>query len=317
MTEFWADRRVVVTGGAGFLGSRIVRRLRDVGTKEIIVPRKHSDDLRQWQHCQRTVQGADMVIHAAGNVGGIGLNRERPGELFYDNLIMGAQLMEAARQAGVKKFVTIGTVCSYPSETPVPFKEDYLWEGYPEPTNAPYGIAKKALLVQAQSYRQQYDFDSIYLLPVNLYGPEDNFDPRSSHVIPALIKKVLEAKDAGEDCISLWGTGIATREFLYVDDAARAIVLAAERYESGEPINIGTSEEISVRDLAILIMRLGNYRGEIRWDPTKPDGQLRRKLDTTRAEREIGFIASVPLSEGLKNAIDWYQMQRGGVVAVR
>jgi len=308
--NFWEGKRVVVTGGAGFLGSRIVSRLREVGAAEIRVPRKASDDLRQWAHCQRVAAGADVVIHAAGNVGGIGLNRERPGELFYDNLMMGVQLMEAARQAGVGKFVTVGTVCSYPSETPVPFKEDDLWNGYPEPTNAPYGLAKKSLLVQAQAYRQQYGFDSIFLLPVNLYGPGDNFDPRSSHVIPALIKKVFDAQEAGADTLPLWGSGIATREFLYVDDAARGIVMAAEAYESGEPMNLGTSEEISIRDLAVLIMRLCQFEGEIRWDPSKPDGQLRRKLDTTRARREIAFTAEIAFAEGLRRTIEWYRQQR-------
>lgn len=307
---FWADKRVLVTGGAGFLGAAVVRGLREAGAREITVPRRATDDLRVWENCRRVTAGQDVVIHAAGNVGGIGLNRERPGELFFDNLIMGAQMMEASRQAGVRKYVTIGTVCSYPGTAPVPQREETLWDGYPEPTNAPYGIAKKSLLVQGQAYRQQYDFGAVFLLPTNLYGPHDNFDPRTSHVIPAIIKKVIDAQEAGDAVISLWGSGVATREFLYVDDAARGIILAAERYESDEPMNLATSEEISIRDLAHLIMESCGFAGELRWEPDKPDGQLRRKLDTSRAEQAIGFKAHVSFAEGLRRTIDWYRTYR-------
>src|SRR6266542_3934233 len=250
-TSFWQDKRVLVTGGSGFLGSHVVQALqqRGVHTDQLSIPRRATDDLRVWEHCRRVVEGQDIVIHMAASVGGIGINREKPGEFFYDNLMMGVQLIEAARQAGVGKFVSIGTICAYPKFTPIPFHEENLWNGYPEETNAPYGLAKKMLLVQSQAYRQQYGFDSIFLLPVNLYGPGDNFDPRTSHVIPALIKKCLDATAAGAPEVVVWGTGSATREFLYVEDAAEAIVLAAERYEGMEPVNLGAGHEISIRDL--------------------------------------------------------------------
>jgi len=253
-----------------------------------------------------------MVIHLAGKVGGIGLNREKPGELFYDNIIMGVQLMEQARLAGVKKFVALGTICCYPKFTPVPFKEENLWDGYPEETNAPYGLAKKMLLVQSQAYRQQHGFNSIFLMPVNLYGPGDNFDPQSSHVIPALIKKVFDAREQGEDHIVVWGTGRATREFLYVEDAARGIVLAAERYNKSEPVNLGAGFEISIRELVELIRELSGFKGKIVWDTSKPDGQPRRSLDISRAREEFGFEAKVSLEEGLRRTIEWYREVRAG-----
>jgi len=303
-----ADKKILVTGGAGFVGARIVRKLveRGVPKEHIIIPRSKDADLRIWENCQKTVAGSDIIIHLAAKVGGIGLNREKPGELFYDNLMMGVQLMEAARQAGVEKFVAIGTVCAYPKYTPTPFKEDDLWLGYPEETNAPYGLAKKMLLVQAQAYRQQYGFNAIYLLPVNLYGPGDNFDPASSHVIPALIKKVADAKKANKPFIEVWGTGSASREFLYVDDAAEGIVLATERYDKSDPVNLGSGMEITIKDLIELICRLMDYSGEIRWDASKPDGQPRRNLDVSRAEKEFGFRAKVNFEEGLKKTIEWY-----------
>ena len=305
-------KQIVLTGGAGFLGSWVHRTLLDRGVPErqIFVPRSESLDLRQWENCEQAVDGRDVVIHLAGNVGGIGYNREHPGELFYDNLMMGVQLMEAARLAGVEKFVAIGTVCAYPKFTPVPFAESALWDGYPEETNAPYGLAKKMLLVQAQAYRQQYGFNAIYLLPVNLYGPEDNFDPSSSHVIPALIRRIAEAMDAGKDEVVVWGTGAASREFLYVEDAAEGIVRASECYNSAEPMNIGAGREITIRDLVTTISRLLGYKGRITWDATKPDGQPRRMLDTSRAERECGFRAKVTAEDGLRRTIEWYRSVR-------
>ena len=303
------QRNILLTGGSGFLGSWVRRTLvaRGVPERQIVIPRSESLDLRQWANCERAVDGHDVVIHLAGNVGGIGYNREHPGELFYDNLMMGAQLMEAARLAGVEKFVAIGTVCAYPKHTPVPFNEASLWDGYPEETNAPYGLAKKMLLVQAQAYRQQYGFNAIYLLPVNLFGPEDNFDPSSSHVIPALIRRIAQAMDAGEDEVVVWGTGSASREFLYVEDAAEGIVRATERYDSAEPMNIGAGREMTIRELVGTICRLLGYSGRIRWDATKPDGQPRRMLDTSRAERECGFRARVSTEEGLRRTIEWYR----------
>jgi len=302
----WKNKKVLVTGGAGFLGSRIVLKLKKRGAKKIIVPRSKKHDLKKLEVCRKIVKDVDIIIHAAGKVGGIGLNREKPGELFYDNLMMGVQLMEEARKAGVSKFVTIGTICSYPKFTPVPFKEDDIWMGYPEETNAPYGLAKKMLLVQAQAYKQQYDFNSIHLLEVNLYGPEDNFNPESSHVIPALIKKFIDAKKAGDKSVVVWGSGKVTREFLYVDDAAEGIILAAERYNKLDPINIGASFEISIKDLARLIKKLTGFKGKIIWDKSKPDGQPRRKLDTMRAEKEFGFKSKTSFEDGLKKTIDWY-----------
>jgi GDP-L-fucose synthase len=309
MTDFWQGRRVMVTGGAGFLGSAVVRRLQEVGATEIFVPRVEDYDLRKLADIDRALADGrpDLVIHLAAVVGGIGANRENPGRFFYDNAIMGIQLMEQSRLAGVAKFVAIGTVCAYPKFTPVPFREDDLWNGYPEETNAPYGLAKKMLLVQAQAYRDQYGFNAIYLLPVNLYGPGDSFDPASSHVIPALIKKCVDARERGDTFIEAWGTGAASREFLYVEDAARGIVLAAERYDGRDPVNLGVGSEITIRDLTELIARLTGFTGEIRWDPSKPDGQPRRALDTTRARERFGFIARTTFDDGLRRTIEWYE----------
>jgi GDP-L-fucose synthase len=305
------DKRIVVTGGAGFLGREVVNQLLAFGANpsHIFVPRSRDYDLRKFEQCQKVVNNQDIVIHLAAHVGGIGLNRAKPAELFYDNLIMGAQLIHAAYLAGVKKFVCIGTICSYPKFTPVPFEEDDLWNGYPEETNAPYGIAKKALLTQLQAYRQQYNFNGIYLLPVNLYGPNDNFDPQSSHVIPALIRKVAEAQAEGRDYIEVWGDGTPTREFIYSADAARGIVMATIHYNRPEPINIGTGYEISIKDLVDLICQLMGYTGRIVWQTDQPNGQPRRCLDTRRAKRLLGFIARTPLKEGLKQTIDWYRSQ--------
>ena len=310
---FWEGKKVLVTGGAGFLGSMVVENLKTVGVAEddIIIPRRRETDLRVWENCVKVVEDIDLVIHLAAKVGGIGYNQKNPGSLFYDNAIMGIQLMEAARKAGVGKFVAVGTICAYPKFTPVPFKESDLWYGYPEETNAPYGLAKKMLLVQSQAYRQQYDFNSIYLLPVNLYGPGDNFDPASSHVIPALIKKFIDAIRSGSDAVEVWGTGSASREFLYVEDAARGIVLAAERYDKPEPVNLGAGFEISIRDLVDLIAELTGYDGEIVWDTTKPDGQPRRCLDVSRARDEFGFEAKTKFREGLKETIEWYRNNFG------
>ena len=309
MTEFWAGRRVTVTGGGGFLGSAVVRRLEVLGATEIFVPRSRDYDLRTRDGIGRALAEGhpDLVIHLAAVVGGIGANRENPGRFFYENAIMGIELMEQSRLAGVGKFVQIGTVCSYPKFTPVPFQEEELWSGYPEETNAPYGLAKKMLLVQGQAYRQQYGFDVIHLIPVNLYGPGDNFNPSSSHVIPALIKKCVEAREAGEDHIEVWGTGSASREFLYVEDAADGIVLAAEHYDAAEPVNLGVGSEITIRDLVGLIVRLTRFSGEIRWDPSKPDGQPRRALDTSRARERFGFVATTAFEDGLARTIEWYE----------
>jgi GDP-L-fucose synthase len=303
------DKKILVTGGAGFLGRQVVNQLLMAGAKpeNITVPRSRDYDLRSLDACQKAVQHQDIVIHLAAHVGGIGLNREKPAELFYDNLMMGTQLIHAAYQAGVQKFTCVGTICAYPKFTPVPFKEDDLWNGYPEETNAPYGIAKKALLVQLQAYRQQYGFNGIYLLPVNLYGPEDNFDPRSSHVIPALIRKVYEAQQKGELKIPVWGDGSPTREFLYSTDAARGIVMGTQAYNDPEPVNLGTGEEISIRNLVQLICDLMKFEGEIVWETDKPNGQPRRCLDIERAEQAFGFTAEVGFKEGLKNTIDWYR----------
>ncbi len=305
-------KKILVTGGSGFLGSFVVEKLisRGAPRENIFVPRSEEFNLVKWENCEKVVRGQNLVIHLAALVGGIGANREHPGKFFYDNLTMGVQLMEAARLSGVEKFVAIGTICAYPKFTPVPFKEENLWDGYPEETNAPYGLAKKMLLVQAQAYRQEYDFNAVYLLPVNLYGPRDNFDPKSSHVIPALIKKVADAKNEGQDYIEAWGTGKATREFLYVEDAALGIVLCAEKYDKPDPINLGAGMEISIKNLLELICRLMNFRGEIRWDTSKPDGQPRRMLDTSRAEKEFGFKAKTDFETGLKKTIDWYLENR-------
>ena len=304
-----SEKTILVTGGAGFLGRQVVEQLCMAGAQKekITVPRSRDYDLRSMEACQQVVQQQNIVIHLAAHVGGIGLNREKPAELFYDNLMMGAQLIHAAYQAGVQKFVCIGTICAYPKFTPVPFKEDDLWNGYPEETNAPYGVAKKALLVQLQAYRQQYGFNGIYLLPVNLYGPEDNFDPRSSHVIPALIRKVHEAQQKGETKISVWGDGSPTREFLYSTDAARGIVMGTQYYNDPEPVNLGTGEEISIRNLIELICDLMKFEGEIVWETDKPNGQPRRCLDIERAEQAFGFTSDVGFKEGLLNTIDWYR----------
>lgn len=310
--SFWDNKKILVTGGAGFLGSFIVEKLmeRGIPRQNIIIPRSSEADLCKWENCRKVVEGVDIAIHLAGKVGGIGFNRGNPGILFYDNAIMGIQMMEAARQSGVEKFICLGTVCAYPKFTPVPFKEDNLWDGYPEETNAPYGIAKKMLLVQAQAYRQQYGFNAIYLLPVNLYGPRDNFDPKSSHVIPALIKKMVDAIGENRDEVVIWGTGNASREFLYVEDCAEGILLAAERYNKPEPVNLGVGKEIKIKDLVELIVELSGFKGRITWDTTKPDGQPRRCLDTTRAEREFGFKATTDFREGLKKTIEWYRKNR-------
>ena len=307
--NYWADKKVIVTGGAGFLGQVVVRELKERGCTEIMVPLVEEYDLREKADIIRLLEkaSADVLIHLAAVVGGIGANRENPGKFFYDNIIMGVQLMEQARLSGVKKYTAVGTICAYPKFTPVPFKEDDLWNGYPEETNAPYGLAKKMLLVQSQAYRQQYGFNSIYLLPVNLYGPADNFSPDSSHVIPALIKKCIDAKLAGEKFITVWGTGKATREFLYVDDAARGIVMATEKYDKPEPVNLGTDHEISIKDLLEFIVELTGFKGTVVWDASKPDGQPRRRLDVTRAYQEFGFKAQVSFRDGLKKTIQWYQ----------
>ena len=301
--------RVVVTGGGGFLGTQVVSWLRGHGARDIVVPRKRELDLVDRKACRQAVQGADTVIHLAAKVGGIGFNRENPGELFFDNLMMGAQLMEEARLQGVKKFVAVGTVCAYPKFTPVPFHEEDLWNGYPEETNAPYGLAKKMLLVQAQAYRQQYGFNAIYLLPVNLYGPGDNFDPKSSHVIPALIRKIFAAKHRNDDVVEVWGDGSASREFLYVDDAAEAIGLATERYDGAEPVNIGAGREITIKELVHTIGDLIGFQGHVQWDTTKPNGQPRRSLDVSRAEGAFGFRSRTEFHDGLRRTIDWWAAQ--------
>ncbi len=307
--EFWCKKRVVVTGGAGFLGHHVVDELRRRGCHEITVPRSKEYDLREKEAILRLYDHArpEIVIHLAAVVGGIGANRKHPGSFFYDNAVMGIQLMEHARRSKISKFVCVGTICAYPKFTPVPFREEDLWTGYPEETNAPYGLAKKMLLVQSQAYRQEFGFNSIYLLPVNLYGPGDNFDYESSHVIPALIRKFVEARTNQEKNIIAWGTGSASREFLYVEDAAQAILLAAEKYDKPDPVNLGSGEEITIRDLAYLIRDLTGFRGEITWNTNEPDGQPRRLLDTSRAQREFGFRAHTSLRDGLKKTIDWYE----------
>lgn len=309
---FWEDKKALVTGGAGFLGSFIVEKLKEKGAGEgdIRIPRSKDTDLRRLENCVKAVEGIDIVIHLAAKVGGIGYNQKHPATLFYDNAIMGIQLIETARQASVEKFVAIGTVCAYPKFTPVPFKEEDLWNGYPEETNAPYGLAKKMMLVQSQAYRQQYGFNSIFLLPVNLYGPRDNFNLETSHVIPALIRKFTDAVESNTREVKVWGTGNVSREFLYVEDAARAIILATEKYNKPEPVNIGAGFEIKIKDLVDLIAELTGFDGEIKWDTTKPDGQPRRCLDVSKAKEGFGFKAKVDFIEGLRKTVDWYKEQR-------
>jgi GDP-L-fucose synthase len=307
-------KKIVVTGGAGFLGSAVMEKLRARGcpASSLVAVRKadfdlvHEDDVRRMYEAHHP----DVLIHLAAVVGGIGANRENPGSFYYQNLVMGAMLMEHARQAGVEKFVALGTICAYPKFTPVPFREEDLWSGYPEETNAPYGLAKKVLLVQSQAYRQQYGFNSIYLLPVNLYGPRDNFDPRSSHVIPALVRKCVEAVERGDQVVEIWGTGRATREFLYVDDAAEGILLATEHYDGAEPVNLGAGFEITIRDLAELIARLTGFTGRLAWNTNQPDGQPRRCLETSRAATFFGFKSSTPFEEGLRRTVEWYRSTR-------
>jgi len=314
---FWCDKRVLVTGGAGFLGSHVVERLRMAGCERIFVPRSMDYDLREREDIQRVIRDAepDIIIHLAARVGGIGANRTHPAEFFYDNLMMGVQLMEQGRLFGIEKFVAVGTVCSYPKFTPVPFHEEDFWNGYPEESNAPYGLAKKMLLVQSQAYRQQYGFNAIYLIPVNLYGPGDHFDLETSHVIPALIRKCLEAKAQPltpnfKPSLVVWGTGKATREFVSVEDAAEGILLATERYNRGEPVNLGSGFEITIKELVHLIARLTEFEGKIVWDPTKPDGQPQRRLDTSKAEQLFGFRAKTLFEEGLRRSISWYKKEQ-------
>ncbi|MCO6456518.1 MAG: GDP-L-fucose synthase [Pirellulaceae bacterium] len=311
--SFIAGRRIVVTGGAGFLGREVCRQLALHGPASLVVPRSANCDLRDRSAIARLLsqERPQTIIHLAAVVGGIGANRRNPGRYFYDNAIMGLELMEQARRFGVEKLVNVGSICAYPKFTPVPFREDDLWNGYPEETNAPYGLAKKMLLVQAQAYRQQYGFNAITLLPVNLYGPGDNFDTATSHVIPALIRKFLEARETGQPAVEVWGSGRASREFLFVRDAARGIVLATEHYNDAPPVNIGSGHEITIRELAELLRSLCGYAGQLRWDATQPDGQPRRCLDTSRAEREFGFRAEMPLREGLSETIEWYCRARG------
>ncbi|PTD94214.1 GDP-fucose synthetase [archaeon SCG-AAA382B04] len=308
----WSEKEILLTGGAGFLGSFVLEELlsRGASRERIEIPRLSSCDLRRKENCGKVVKDKDIVIHLAANVGGIGYNKRHPGDLFYDNIMMSTHLMEEARKEGVEKYTALGTVCAYPKNTPVPFKEENLWDGYPEETNAPYGLAKKMQLVQSKAYRKQYDFNSIFLIPVNLYGPRDNFDPEKSHVIPAIIKKGYEARKNDRDEITAWGTGEPTREFLYVEDAAKGIVDATEKYDKSEPVNLGSGEEISIRELVNLICNLMDFDGNIRWETSKPDGQPRRKLDVSKAKKEFGFETKTKLEEGIKETIDWYVEKR-------
>ncbi|MBA5866050.1 MAG: NAD-dependent epimerase/dehydratase family protein [Nitrospira sp. CR1.3] len=312
MTSFWSNTRVVVTGGAGFLGSFVVEQLRAQGCSSIVVPRSSEYDLVQMSAVQQLYADAkpDIVIHLAARVGGIGANQANPGRFFYDNLMMGTQLIEIGRQRGLRKFVALGTICAYPKFAPIPFREDDIWNGYPEETNAPYGLAKKMMLVQSQAYQQQYGFNSIVLFPVNLYGPRDNFDLQTSHVIPALIRKCMEAKEAGKNTFTLWGDGSPSREFLYVEDAAEGILQAAESYDGNLPVNLGTGEEVTIRNLADMIAAEVGFSGQIDWDTTKPNGQPRRCLDVSRAKQLFGFQARHNLREGLKKTIGWFQAHR-------
>jgi GDP-L-fucose synthase len=312
MPDFWKDKRVTVTGGAGFLGSFILEKLAERGAKDVFIPHIEDYDLTRQEDIDRMLEDADpdVIIHLAALAGGIGANRARPAEFFYKNLMMGVPLMHKAWERGIEKFVAIGTICAYPKFTPIPFKEENLWDGYPEETNAPYGLAKKMLLVQAQAYRDQYGFNAIYLLPVNLYGPRDNFNLETSHVIPALIRKCVEAQERGDDKIVAWGTGAPTREFLYAGDAAEGILLAAEKYEGSEPVNLGSGMEISIKDLTELIVKLTGFEGEIVWDASKPDGQPRRGLDVQRAKEYFGFEAQMSFEQGLKNTIEWFKFNR-------
>ena len=315
--DFWKDRRVCVTGGAGFLGSYVVENLRQKDAKDIFIPKIEDFDLVQNESVQRLLAEAnpDIIIHLAANVGGIGANRARPAEFFYDNLMMGAQLIHESWKSGVEKIVTIGTVCAYPKFTPVPFREETLWDGYPEETNAPYGLAKKMMLVQSQAYRDQYGYNSIFLIPVNLYGPRDNFNLETSHVIPALIRKCVNAQVKNAPNIDVWGDGSPTREFLYVEDAAEGILSAAEHYSSSDPINLGSGREISINDLAELITELTGYQGELKWDTSKPNGQPRRALNTDKAEEQFGFKAKTPFREGLQKTVQWYLENREEILA--
>lgn len=304
--NFWTGKKVVITGGDGFLGKHLTAKIRAKNPKSIFIPEFPKYDLRKYEDCLKVAGKGDVIIHLAANVGGIGYNRKFPGTLFDDNILMGTYMMMAARTLKVKKYVALGTICAYPKFTPVPFKEDDLWMGYPEETNAPYGLAKKMQLVQAQAYRQQHGFNAIFLLPVNLYGPGDNFNPESSHVIPALIRRFTEAVRENEKEVVVWGTGKASREFLYVDDAAEGIMLATERYNKPDPVNLGAGFEIKIKDLVLLVKKLTGYKGKTVWDKTKPDGQPRRMLDVRRAKREFGFKAEMPFEKGLKNTIDWF-----------
>jgi GDP-L-fucose synthase len=311
--KFWDDKKVLVTGGHGFLGGHLVKKLEGLGAK-VAAPRHADYDLVDRDQVIKMYKDnpSELVIHLAAVVGGIGINKAHPGKFFYENLMMGVQLMEYARQLNIPKFVALGTVCAYPKYTPVPFKEKDLWSGYPEETNAPYGLAKKMMLVQSEAYRQEYDYNSIFLLPVNLYGPGDNFDPNSSHVIPALIKKCVDAVESGSDHIVVWGDGSASREFLFVEDAAEGIVLAAEKYNDSRPVNLGSSFEITIKDLVTIITKHTGFKGKVKWDKTKPNGQPRRKLDTSLAEKEFGFKSSTSFEDGLRQTIEWYKQARSG-----